>query len=266
MTEDYFNQMLELAAGIVALADIESKLDKRDWKAAKEQHDSLEANFKVARNKYVDEMLGIPEGHEQACEYVKQDIAEVRAKSDPSQLLTVDYVSENLLPYLQKEADRDPRTRKAIKATPWALGGIALIAYFVVRFASATPIDHALETKSGIQERAAAVAKLLRYDELMDTYVRRGGWAKGLLFWPVEPTEAEIKGASEFAALAFQSHDVSVEQFGCPEIPRGSESVPSKAELDFLAKTAAYLQNSEIHWKNPPVDNVVDAAKAFGKC
>ena len=32
MTEDYFNQMLELAAGIVALADIESKLDKRDWK------------------------------------------------------------------------------------------------------------------------------------------------------------------------------------------------------------------------------------------
>ena len=266
MTEDYFNQMLELATGIVALADVESKIDKRQWKAAKEHHDSLEANFRVARNKYVDQMLGIPEGHEQACEYVKQDIAEVRARCDPAALPAVDYVSDNLLPFLQKEANRDPRIRKAIKATPWALGGIAIIAYFVVRFASATPINHALETKSGIQERAAAVVKLLRYDELMDTHVRRGGWAKGLLFWPVEPTDAEIKGASEFAALAFQSHEVSVQQFGCLEIPRGSESVPSKEELDFLAETSAYIQNSEIQWKNPPVDTVIDASKAFGKC
>ncbi len=211
-------------------------------------------------------MLGIPEGHEQACEYVKQDIAEVRARCDPAAFPAVDYVSDNLLPFLQKEADRDPGVRKAIKATPWVLGAIAVITYFVVRFASATPIDHALETKSGIQERAAAVVKLLRYDDLMDTHVRRGGWVKGLLLWPVEPTEAEIKGASEFAALAFQAHAVSVEQFGCPEIPRGSETVPSKAELDFLSETSIYVQNSEIKWKNPPVDTVIDASKAFGKC
>ena len=225
MTEDYFNQMLELATGIVALSDIESKLDKREWKAAKEHHDSLEANFRVARNKYVNQMLAIPEGHEQACAYVKQDIADVRARSDPIAFPAVDYVSDNLLPFLQKEANRDPRIRKAIKATPLALGGIAIIAYFVVRLASATPIDHALESKIGIQERAAAVEKLLRYDDLMDTHVRRGGWVKGLLFWPVEPTEDEIKGASEFAALAFQAHNVSIQQFGCLEISHGSETV-----------------------------------------
>ena len=266
MTEDYFNQMLELAAGIVALADIESTLDKRDWKAAKAQHDNLEATFKVARRKYVDEILGIPEGHEQAVKYVEQDIAEVRAKSDPSWFPTVDYVSENLLPYLNKEAKRDPKTRKAIRAIPLILGGIAFIAYFAVRFSSAIPIEHALATKVGIQERAAAVEKLLRYDELMDTHVRRGGWTKSIMFWPIKPTDAEIKGASEFAALAFQAHDVSVEQFSCPEISRGSDTIPSEAELYFLAKTAEYLQAPTTHWKNSPVDTAIDAAKVFGNC
>ena len=198
--------------------------------------------------------------------YVKYIIAEVRAKSDPSLLPTVDYVSQNLLPYLKNEAARDPKTRKIIKAIPWVLGGAAIIAYYVVRFSSAIPIEHALATKAGIQERAAAVEKLLRYDELMETHVRRGGWVKGILFWPVEPTDAEIKGASEFAALAFQAHTVSVEQFGCPEISRGSDSIPSKSELDFLDKTAEYLRAPATYWKDPPIDTAVEAAKVFGHC
>lgn len=66
MTENYIDQLLELAAGIVTLADAESTLDKREWKAAKEQHDSLEAKFKEVRNIYVDFLLGTPEGHDQA--------------------------------------------------------------------------------------------------------------------------------------------------------------------------------------------------------
>ncbi len=48
MTEDYFNQMLEIAKDIVALADVESKLDKRQWKAAKEHHDSLGSKLNQA--------------------------------------------------------------------------------------------------------------------------------------------------------------------------------------------------------------------------
>lgn len=32
----------------------------------------------------------------------------------------------------------------------------------------------------------------------MNTHVRRGGWIKSIIFWPVEPTKKEINYASEF--------------------------------------------------------------------
>lgn len=266
MAENYFDQLLDLAAKIVALADAESTLNKREWKAAKEQHDSLEAKFGEVRNKYVDVLLGTPDSHDQVYDSVAANIAELRANCDPSWISTVDFVSDKLLPHLQKEAGRDPRVRTAIKAMPWALGGIALIAYFAIRFLSATPINHAFETKEGIQERAAAVEKLLRYDDWMDTHVRKGGGLKGILMWPIEPTEVEIKGASEFVALAYEAQQVSVEQFNCPAIPRGYGNKPSKEELNYLSETAGYFRAPNIQWKKPPVVTVVDAAKMVGKC
>lgn len=264
--ENYFDQLLELAAGIVALADAESTLDKREWKAAKEQHDGLEAKFKEVRNKYVDVLLREAEGHEQTYNLVAADIAAIRANCDPSWEPAVNYVSDELLPYLLKEAARDPRVRKAIKAMPWILGGLAVVAYLAIRFLSATPINHGLETKEGIKERAAAVVKLLRYDDWMDTHVRKGAWLKGILLWPIEPTEAEIKGASEFAALAYEAQQVSVERFNCPAIQRGYGNKPSQEELDYLSKTADYLLAYNVEWKEPPIVTALDAAKVFGKC
>ena len=266
MAGSYFDQLLELAASIVALQDAESALDKREWKAAKEQHDSLESKFREVRNEYVDALLERPEGHDQAYDSVVADIEEMRANCDSSWIPAVSYFSDNLLPYLQKEAGRDPRLRKAIKAMPWVLGVISVVAYFAVRFLSATPIDHAIETREGIQERAAAVGKLLRYDDWMDTHVRKGGLFKGILLWPIEPTEAEIQGATEFASLAFEAQQVSVEQFGCPVIPRGFENKPSKEELVYLSETADYLRDAKVQWKEPPVATAVDAAKSFGNC
>ena len=41
----------------------------------------------------------------------------------------------------------------------------------------------------------------------MDTRVRRGGWLKGILFWPVEPTEEEIEYASEFLWATVNVYD-----------------------------------------------------------
>ncbi|MBY8824981.1 hypothetical protein [Sphingomonas colocasiae] len=266
MTRDYFDQLLELAADIVVLVDAERTLDKRDWKKAKEQHDGLEAKFKEVRNKYVDALLGTPEGHAEAYELVVDDIEQIKATCDPSWLPAVNYTSDSLLPYLKKESGRNPRTRKAIKSAPWVLAGIGAITYFGIRFWSATPISHTIETKEGIQERAAAIAKLLRYDEWMQTHVRKGGWLKGILFWPIEPNEEEIKGAGEFAGLAYEAQKISVERFDCLAIPRGHGERPSKEELDYLQKTAEYLRGSNVKWSATPVFAVVDAAKAVGKC
>lgn len=266
MSESYFDQLVELAAGIVALADAESSLDKKEWKAAKRQHDSLEVKFKEVRNKYVDVLLNAPEGREKAYDLVATDIEAIRANCDSSWEPALNYVADELLPYLLKEAGRNPRVRRALKSMPWVLGGLAVVAYFAIRFLSATPINHALETKEGIRERASAVVKLLRYDDWMHTHVRKGGWLKGIVFWPIEPTEAEIKGASEFAALAYAAQQLSVEQFDCPAIMRGNGNTPSQEELEYLSAAADYLLQPNVKWKEPPAVTVVEAAKVTGKC
>jgi hypothetical protein len=100
----------------------------------------------------------------------------------------------------------------------------------------------------------------------MNTHVRKGGWLKGILFWPIEPTEDEIKGASEFAALAYEAQQVSVERFNCSTIARGDGNRPSPEELSYLAGVADYLRGTKVQWKEPPVLTAVDAAKAVGKC
>ena len=41
----------------------------------------------------------------------------------------------------------------------------------------------------------------------MDTRVRRGGWLKGIILWPAEPTEEEIKFASEFLWTSIDVYD-----------------------------------------------------------
>jgi hypothetical protein len=59
-----------------------------------------------------------------------------------------------------------------------------------------------IETRGGMQQRAAAVEKALRYDDLVGTRVRRGGMFKGVMFWPIKPTDGEIGGAAELANRA----------------------------------------------------------------
>lgn len=266
MTENYFYQMLDLAAKIAPILDVEATLGKRDLKNAKEQRVNLEVKFIEVRNKYVDVLLETSDAHAGAYELAVADIEQLKATCDPSWIPAVDYTANSLLPYLKKEADRDPRLRKAIKVAPWVLAGIVAIAYFSIRFWSAAPIIHSVETKEGIQERAAAIVKLLRYDDWMQTHVRKGGWLKGIMFWPIEPNEKEVEGAGEFASVAYKAHLISAERFGCPVIPRGYGAAPSEEELEYLRQMAEYLRSPNIKWNTSPVATTVDAARAVNKC
>jgi hypothetical protein len=266
VAENQFLILLALAEEIVNLGDVLNTVDKRERRAAKEKRDGLEAKFKEIRDKYIDALLGTQEGHDKAYDIMMNNIEELRKIDMPSWNPAINYLSDNMLPKLQKEASRDPKVRKAIKAVPLVLGGVVLVGYFALRFLSATPINHQIETTEGIQERAAALEKLIRYDDLMDTQVRRGAWLKGIMFWPIEPTEAEIKGASRFASLAYAAQQLSAEQFGCSAIPRANGGGPSKEELKYLSDVAEYLRDPNLKWKRPPVSTVVDAAIFVRKC
>lgn len=266
MDRDYLSELFDVASQIVELADVESSLDKRDWKRAKEQHDSLEASFDKLRNEYVDHALEQTKDGRLAYQRANDELSRIRHDCDPSWIPAVDYTSNRVLPYFEKQANRHPKLRKAIKLFPWTLGGIALVAYFAVRILSATPIDQPITTQKGIEERAAAVEKVIRHDEWMATHVRKGGWLKGILLWPIAPTDKEVKGASEFAALAFEAQQVSVNESGCMALPQGTGNVPSKEEIEYLSATAEYLRDSSTQWKSPAPLTAVDAARKVGGC
>lgn len=266
MGDDYLDLLVELAGAICASQEAAKTQLKSEQTKTKERLDILNGKFAEIRNKYVDLLLVSQHGRSQAYEQTAAKIAEMRTRSDPSWHDAINYLSENLLPHLKKEASRDPQLRKAIKAIPWALGGLAVTAYFGLRLFSATPIDYPVETREGIQQRAAAIEKVLRYDDWMDTRVRRGGAAKGILLWPIEPSESEIEGAAEFAALAYEAQKISTEQFGCPSIPTGYGDTPSEAELGYLSDTAGILRRSDLQWADPPIFTMIDVARTAGNC
>lgn len=266
MAKSYIDELLELAAGIVELADAESTIAKRDWKTAKAQHDALQADFIRVRNDYVNSLLHSPDSYGRAYSLTVEEISLTRANCDHSRIPAVNYLSDNLLPYLEKESLRSPSARKFFRYLPWVLAGVAALTYIAVSFLASTPINHAIDTQAGIKERAAAVQKVIRYDYLMNTKVRKGGWIKGALFWPLEPTAYEIKGASEFAALAFEAKQVSVQEYGCSPIAREYGNGPSKDEVAYLSETAERLRDTTLQWNKPPIITTIDAARFVGKC
>ena len=76
--------------------------------------------------------------------------------------------------------------RNPHKAAPFAAAALAVVIYFGVAIFSGTSVTEAIETREGIREIAAAAEKVIRYDDLMNTRMRKGEWAKDILVWPAE--------------------------------------------------------------------------------
>lgn len=262
----YFDQLLELAAGIVHRANAENTTDKNARKTTNDERHKLEVAFSEIKKKYVSELLDNPKTRDQAYDLVSSYMSVTRATCDPSWLPGLDYMSDRLLPYLEKQAKRDPRVRKLRQALPLVVIAIGVSAYFAIRFVSTVHIEHEIETREGIKERASALEKVLRYDDWMDTRVRKGGWMKGILLWPIKPTESEIGAAAEFAGLAYEAHELSVEYYGCSAIRSSHGDSLSKAEIEYLSKISAYFRRSDIHWLAPPVVTVIEASRVANEC
>ncbi|MBN1783802.1 MAG: hypothetical protein JW812_02430 [Alphaproteobacteria bacterium] len=101
-----------------------------------------------------------------------------------------------VLKRLAKEAKKSPFRRK-IERYFWK-GFLVVLAVFALIFRqyNLITVDAPLETKEGIMQRAAAYDKFSTYNSLVAG--SRNGFAKMILFWPIEPTKEEVNYASEF--------------------------------------------------------------------
>ena len=262
------DDLLELAAGIMQLDADEASLGKgREWKEAKKQYEAAVGLFNSKRKDFVDSLLVKGEDWSAIPDSVAEELEGIQAGADASWHPAIQYTRENLLPFLTKEADRSPVVRDIIKWTPTALGIVVAIAYFGIRLTSNVDVTAPIETKLGIQQRAAAAEKVIRYDDLMGTHVRRGGWLKGIMLWPIEPDEAEIKGAGDFVSLALEGYDaLTQKQEICGTLVAGDGDKLSKDQISFIDDVAEHMRRDDTKWDAPPVLTVLQPIKAKFPC
>src|SRR3546814_16807963 len=88
-----------------------------------------------------------------------------------------------------------------MKMMPWVIVAVCVVAYFGLRLFSAVDVSAPIASREGVVQRAAAMEKYVRYDDFMHTEVRKGGWRKGIMFWPIESSDTESETAWEFGVL-----------------------------------------------------------------
>ena len=262
------DELLELAAGIMQLDAAETSLGKgHEWKAAKKQYGAAVEEFKTKRKGYVDSLLVKGEDWSVVADTVSHELDELQAGADASWHPAIQYTRANLLPFLTKESGRSPVVRDIIKWTPWALGVMAAVAYFGIRLTCGVNVTAPADSKLGLQQRAAAAEKVIRYDDWMGTHVRRGGWLKGIMFWPIEPNDAEIKAGNEFVGLALDGYEILAERREiCGTLAEGYENKLSKEQINFADDMADKMQRDDIKWQTPPIITILQPIKAKYPC
>lgn len=260
-------QLIQTASTVCQLQDLTDTVeDKREWKKIKDALAGEKERFDKERNAYVDTVLREQPG-EDALTTVVAELDDFGDQANASWFPALEYTRENLIPYLAKESKKSPGYRKALKMMPWALGAACVVVYFGFRIFSAVDVSAPLDSKEGMIQRAAAMEKVVRYDDFMHTKVRKGGWLKSMIFWPIEPTDAEMTGASEFAGLSIEALDIlrnDGQICGGPAI-RQSETL-SEEEVKFVGETAEFVTSDRMKWSGEPVLDISVPIRTFYPC
>jgi hypothetical protein len=225
----------------------------------------LRHQFNGARNKLVYALLRDQPDASEASEIISMEINELTA-AQPDWSSTLEYVRDEILARVETESTKSPLIRHVIRWTPLVLGAVALITYFAVRLFSAVEVDQPIASREGIEQRAAAFQKAARYDAWMSGVRRRRGMME-ILLWPIEPDEAEIRGAQEFVALTadgFQA--LSAEKMICGGPAEGSNDQLSDQQIELIAVVAEHVRRDGIPWQEPPAMTVLEPIKAAYPC
>ncbi|MEN7537051.1 hypothetical protein [Aurantiacibacter flavus] len=263
----HFENLLDLATEIMSLEANEDRHKMSgEWKQAKRRYEALQEEFAAERTKFIDAVLVDDESHAHALGETQTAIQGLKERADASWIPALEYLEANLLPKLEKEAGRSPSTRKFLKALPFILGAALLIGYFGTRVATAVDLGASIDSKTGIEQRASALSKALRYDHWANTKVRRGGWLKGIMLWPIEPTEEEVAAAADFAGLALEASSLATSEYGCSPLKVGYDNGYSDEELAYLQEIANRVRSESFVWQDPPVIALLDAALKIRGC
>ena len=264
MASSYLWELVETAAGIVHLEEIEGQVaDKVEYKRNNLEWLGLTERFSKARDEYVAALFGDDAPSDGVPDDVQCELASLREECDASWHPAIDYVEVKIMPAIKKEASKDPRIRKALRTSPIIAIPVVIVIYFGIALFSGTPVSDPIDTRQGIVQRAAAARKVIRYDEWAGVHVRRNGWVLPILLWPIEPDPYEVNGAGEFVGLVLEGQKYAN---GCGSILGIEGNTLSSAQIKLVGDVADVIQSKDLQWSKPPVVTVVKALERVKPC
>ena len=156
----------------------------------------------------------------------------------------INLTSEKLTALAKKQQSKSPLRRRVEKYGIFIFFAAIAIVALGVRFYSAVPTYEDIETREHLNASYLAIQKVERYDDWMDTRVRKGGWLKGIMFWPIEPREKEIQFASELLGLVVVVHDYAITEGLICNSVISLESQDIEKQLEYIHIAEDYSNSS----------------------
>lgn len=243
------------------LGQFQGYLDSQGLKA----RNQVQIRYNAVLRNFVYGLLKDGSSAAEAAQVVDTDIDEMMEVSEPWWHPIYDEVRGDILAQIERDSQKKPWQRTLRQWLPVILAIVVAGVYFGVRLYSATPVSQPVESSQGLRQRADALAKALRYDDWASG--GRGGFIKGILLWPIEPTEAEVRGAAELAGLVFEGGSYLQTQGEACGVPMPSQpGTLTSAEAGLLQRVADHLRSPDVQWSNPPVNTVLDPIRAAHRC
>jgi len=251
----------ELLRTGVELAGYDGYLDTEGLK----ERNKVQARYNTLRNAIVYDLLRREPDAAAAHNTMHRELDAERPGTPEGLLAFVDQVETELAAQIERDGARAPWRRTLVHRGPWIVAAVVLAIYFGLRIYSRQPVDAPLQTRAGIVQRAAAAHKALRYADWTDT--RRRRWVAELLFWPIAPTDAETKGAGEFAAMVLDGRRFLAEQrlICAPAAPSSAEGI-TDADLDLVGTVADAVRAPGLRWADPPILTLLAPIRAAYPC
>lgn len=234
---------------------LDSKQEKAELKAR--------GSFNTERNRVVYLLLQRGLNASEARDTVARDFKAIRADTPDDLAAVVDHVEAELATRIDAEAGKSPLRRRVVRWAPTAILVMLALLYVGTRFYSAVPIDQPMESRKGIEQRAAALSKAIRYQTWTTT--RRNGLVIELLMWPIAPTEAETKGAADFAAMVFGTRAALARADIACGAPADTAQI-NDTDIELVERAADHVLKPDTKWLSPPVATLVAPIVATYPC
>lgn len=263
MHRDY-GKLINPASEIAALGSTDP--------ADRVRRDALEADYAEALQQFATDILKEMRTSERAIEAVNYDLNEISSLSDEALYPVLDRIRYDAINRIEELAGPSLSQRPGFTRLV-GLGGVAFVVlvvagYFALRSYNAVALGAPIETRAGIEQRANALAKVLRYEDMGGggMNVRPSGFVKNLVLWPFEPTDQEIAAARDLAGLIFAGAVRLGEERQACKLPLTNSEIVSEGEIDLLRKTVAHIRDKRTTWRTPPVMTVLDPIRATYPC